>query len=232
MILAIIESNWGGMRRPAPRRCRPARRAAGQHEVLDHAGGGGEVVLGVLGRQPGLDGVAVRRGRGRGDVGQPAAHRHVQLELDDVDARRRLGDRVLDLQARVDLQERQQLVARLVEELDGAGVDVARRADQPSADARSSSSCSASSAREADSSITFWLRRCTLQSRTPSVQTSPWRRRRPAPRRAARRARALEEDGGVARRPGAFGRGAGERLGSSSGRLTSRIPRPPPPAWP
>ena len=38
---------------------------------------------------------------------------------------------------------------------------------------RSSFSCSVSSAVEADSSMTFWLRRCTLQSRTPSVHTVP-----------------------------------------------------------
>ena len=39
--------------------------------------------------------------------------------------------------------------------------------------ARTIFSCSAGSATDADSSITFWLRRCTLQSRTPSVHTAP-----------------------------------------------------------
>ena len=43
---------------------------------------------------------------------------------------RRLGDRVLDLQAGVDLEEREQLLVGLVEELDGARVDVAGRLDQ------------------------------------------------------------------------------------------------------
>jgi hypothetical protein len=42
----------------------------------------------------------------------------------------RLGDRVLDLQPGVDLQERQQPLARLVEELHGRGVDVPGGPDQ------------------------------------------------------------------------------------------------------
>ena len=108
--------------------------AGGQHEVADRAGRGREAALGVLGGEAGLDGVA---GRGGTDgvhvaqhVGERPAHRHVQLELDDVDAGDGLGDRVLHLQARVDLHEREQLVAGVVEELDGAGVDVPRGAGE------------------------------------------------------------------------------------------------------
>jgi hypothetical protein len=46
----------------------------------------------------------------------------VELELDQIDARDRLGDGMLHLQPRVDLHEREAPARRLVEELDGAGV--------------------------------------------------------------------------------------------------------------
>ena len=42
-----------------------------------------------------------------------------------------------------------------------------------SADAFTSAVCPASSRGEADSSMTFWLRRCTVQSRTPTAQAVP-----------------------------------------------------------
>ena len=58
---------------------------------------------------------------------EPAAGRDVELELDEVGAGDHLGDRVLDLEARVDLHEREAPLAGLVEELDGAGAAVARR---------------------------------------------------------------------------------------------------------
>ena len=96
----------------------------------------------------------------------------MHLQLDQVEAGGHLGDRVLDLQPGVDLQEGEQLLLRLVEELDGAGADVAGRlAPAPIDDSRSDRSCSAVSAGELDSSITFWLRRCTEQSRTPGAHT-------------------------------------------------------------
>src|SRR5215218_2291709 len=50
---------------------------------------------------------------------EPGAGRDVDLQLDDVEAGRRLGDGVLDLEAGVDLEEGEKLLARLVEELDG-----------------------------------------------------------------------------------------------------------------
>lgn len=52
-------------------------------------------------------------------------HGDVQLGLDQVHARGGLGDRVLDLQAGVDLQEREQPVLRVVEELHGRRAAVA-----------------------------------------------------------------------------------------------------------
>ena len=101
-------------------------RPGGQVQVLDVAGRGGEALLGVLGGEPGLDRVPARRRRLRRDLRQLAAARDVQLQLDDVDAGGRLGDAVLHLQPGVDLEEREQALARLVEELDRARVDVAR----------------------------------------------------------------------------------------------------------
>jgi hypothetical protein len=56
---------------------------------------------------------------------QVAAARDVQLKLDEVEPGRRLGHRVLDLQPGVDLEEGEQLLARLVKELHGAGALVA-----------------------------------------------------------------------------------------------------------
>ena len=51
--------------------------------------------------------------------------------LDDVDAGHLLGDAVLDLDARVDLEEVEGAVARIDDELDGAGRTIARRRAQP-----------------------------------------------------------------------------------------------------
>ncbi len=108
----------------------PDAGAGRQGEVLDQARGGREVALRVLGGEPGLDGVPAGGRLGRADLRQRAARRDVQLQLDDVDAGGGLGDRVLDLQPGVDLEERQQLLAGLVEELHRPGVDVAGRPDQ------------------------------------------------------------------------------------------------------
>ena len=52
------------------------------------------------------------------------------LQLDQVEAGGDLGDRVLDLQPGVDLEEREDLLVRLVEVLDGAGAAVSGGADK------------------------------------------------------------------------------------------------------
>ena len=52
------------------------------------------------------------------------------LQLDQVEAGGDLGDRVLDLQPGVDLEEREDLLIRLVEVLDGAGAAVSGGADK------------------------------------------------------------------------------------------------------
>ena len=94
-----------------------------------------EVVLGILGRDPALQRVAVERDR---LLGRHAAFRaadlgaggDVDLRLDDVDAGHLLGDRMLDLDARIDLDEVEIAAVEVVEELDRAGVAVARGAAQ------------------------------------------------------------------------------------------------------
>ena len=188
-------------------------------------------------RRPGPRRTAGPRSRGRRRSGfdearaaaRPLGDR--ELQLDQVDAVDRLGDRVLDLEAGVHLQEPEPLGGRVVEELDGAGAAVVdrlggrcgpRRAGRP----RTSSA----SPGAGDSSTTFWCRRWIEQSRSPSTST-PWRRRRPAPRRAGRARRTARRRPCRRRtptrprpRPSAISPGR-----SASGR-TIRIPRPPPPA--
>ena len=55
---------------------------------------------------------------------EPAARRDVDLRLHQVDVGGGLGDRVLDLQPGVDLEEREGLLPGVVEELDRARTDV------------------------------------------------------------------------------------------------------------
>ncbi len=90
--------------------------ARGQVQPGDQPGGGREVAVGVLRVEARLDGVA--------ELGGPLVERpaggDVDLRLDQVELVGDLGDRVLHLQAGVDLEEREHLVARVVEELDGA----------------------------------------------------------------------------------------------------------------
>ena len=62
---------------------------------------------------------------------EAAARRDVQLQPDQVDAGGDLGDRVLDLQPGVDLEEGERLLAGVVEELDRAGAAVADGQREP-----------------------------------------------------------------------------------------------------
>ena len=86
-------------------------RPGGQQEPRDPAGGGGEVPVRVLGVEPRLDGVPQLGGLVAVEL---AARGDVQLQLDQVGAGGDLGDRVLDLQPGVDLEEGEQLFARVV----------------------------------------------------------------------------------------------------------------------
>ena len=100
---------------PDPGAGRPA-------QDVDRARGRREAALGVLGVEPRLDGVAPRLGWRPVEA---AAGGHVELQLHQVGTGGQLGDGVLDLQARVDLEKGEAALSRLVEELDRAGVAVA-----------------------------------------------------------------------------------------------------------
>jgi hypothetical protein len=119
---------------------------------------------------PELDGVPAGLG-----VGQQVEHLALgdpELLADQVEPAGLLRDRVLDLQAGVDLQEGDQPVLA-DEELDGAGAVVAGLpADRLGASwmvARWSSVRNGAGA----SSTSFWNRRCSEQSRVPTTMTLP-----------------------------------------------------------
>ena len=89
-------------------------------------------MLGIFGRDAALQRMAVeadvglrRHARFRRADGE--AVEDVDLRLDDVDAGDLLGDRVLDLDARIDLDEVELAGVGILQELDRAGADIARR---------------------------------------------------------------------------------------------------------
>ena len=98
-----------------------------ERQRLDGARCGGEGALGILGVQSSLDGVADGRRR---IAFESAPAGHVDLQLDQVEPGRQLGDRMLHLEAGVDLQEREPPFGRLEEELDRPGVLVLGRLGQ------------------------------------------------------------------------------------------------------
>ena len=99
----------------------------GQGQRLDGARRRGERPLRILGVEPGLDGVALRRRR---LALEPPAGGDVELQLDEVESGRQFRDGVLDLEAGVDLEEGERPVSGLVEELDRPGVVIAGRRGQ------------------------------------------------------------------------------------------------------
>ena len=144
-----------------------------ERHLGQQAGAGPEIGVRDLGIEPHLDRRAVRAPAASRGIGVLAG-RLADHPFDEVDAEHRFGDRMLDLEARVDLEEVELLASRIVDELDRAGrvvVDGAaevdgglvqrargRRRTRPGAGV---------------SSTTFWLRRCSEQSRSPSATTLP-----------------------------------------------------------
>ena len=87
---------------------------------------GDEIVLGILGGDAALEGVAVEANlalarHARFDLADRGAFGDMNLRLDDVDAGHLLGDGVLDLDARVDLDEEEGAGVGVHEEFDRAG---------------------------------------------------------------------------------------------------------------
>ena len=109
----------------------------------------------------------------RPEVGEGLAGRDPQLRLDQVDVGDLLGDRVLDLDPRVHLDE-DVVAVRVEQELDGAGVAVADlrgEADRVGADPVRAAPGRGSA--PGAISTTFWWRRCTEQSRSKRWITLP-----------------------------------------------------------
>ena len=141
----------------------------------------GEVLGGVLGVDPALDRVPAQLDVLLG-VGQLLAGGRSDALLDDVDAGRHLGHAVLDLHARVHLQEEVLgLAAPSPSPRTGPRSCRRRRSRRPSPRPRRSARCARASAASTthsgagDSSITFWWRRWIEQSRSPRWITLPWR---------------------------------------------------------
>ena len=162
---------------------------------------------------------------------QAEAGGDADLLVDEVDAGDRLGDRMLDLQAGVHLDEIE--LAVLVEELDRAGAGIAERRRWPWR--RSPpilALASALIAGEGASSQTFWWRRCSEQSRSPRWTPPPL----PSPMHLDLDMARLVEifldiDRVVAEGGPGLGAGGGERVRAVRSALRATfMPRPPPPA--
>ena len=128
-----------------PGRWKPGDAAGRRHEGL-----------GILRVDAALDGVAAQFDRAGQDLGQRLALRDADLALDDVDAGDELGHRMLHLHARVHFDE-VELAGLVHQELDRAGVGVARRAAMRLAQDRRDLRRAAASvtAGEGDSSSSF-----------------------------------------------------------------------------
>ncbi len=112
------------------------REAAGRAVGGDPAVVGDEVPIGILGRDPALHGDAAAfdarpaAGCSSGALVQPVAVGDEDLAAHEVDAGDHLGDGVLDLDARVDLDEVELAAVDVEQELDRAGVAIADRPAQ------------------------------------------------------------------------------------------------------
>jgi hypothetical protein len=111
-----------------------------------------------------------------------ARRRDAELGLDQVDAGDRFGDRVLDLDARVALDEIVLAALRIDQELHRAGVEIAGGPGEPRASFQDLLRSPGSRPGAGAISTTFWLRSCTEQSRSCRWTISPWPSPESAPR--------------------------------------------------
>lgn len=153
------------MRTPPSTRTSPLAKAVrGQAQVGQRADRRQEALLRVLGVDARLDGMAIQAQFVLGGR-QRLAGGHAQLPFDQVMAGDHFGDRVLHLQPGIHFHEVEAAVG-FGDELDGARAYVATAraaatAASPMARRRSSVMPGAGA-----SSMTFWWRRCTEQSRS------------------------------------------------------------------
>ena len=191
-----------------------------------------EIARRVLGAEPRLDRVAVKRMSYCFRV-KRLARRDAKLPFDQIDPGDRFGHRMLDLQPRVHFHEIE-VPAGIEQEFDRAGAVVADRLASATAAAPIFvAQLRRSTAGEGLSSISFWCRRCTEQSRSPRWITLPcWSAKTCTSMWRALDDRALQHQAPVAERvlapPSARRIERGGKLASAS--ATSRMPRPPPPA--
>ena len=205
---------------------------AARREGRERAGGGQEPGAGVLGVEAGLDGVAGER-----DVVLPVAERlaggDAQLLAHQVDAGDLLGDRVLDLQPGVHLEEEELAGGVVDQELDRAGRLVADARAPAAARPRPSPPAGRRRRRgDGDSSMIFWWRRWIEHSRSPRCTSAAVGVAEDLDLDVAGPGDvALEEDPVVAEAAGRLAPGGGHRLGEvGRPRPRSRMPLPPPPA--
>ena len=133
---------------------------------------GREILFGIFGGDAALQRGAVERDvllprQGHRRVVERVTLRDENLRLDEVDAGDHFGDGVLDLDARVDLDEVPLLRVDVVEEFDGACVAVVGLASEAEPRLRTvRRECSDGRFAAGATSTTFWWRRCTEQSRS------------------------------------------------------------------
>ena len=155
----------------------------------------------------------------------------MELQLHQIEPVVHLGDRVLDLEARVHLHEAERSGVRVEQELDRAGVLVAGRRDEADGRGAQRASSAAESAGDGDSSSTFWWRRWM---RAVADAERPHRAVAVGDDLHLDVARAvdlsLEEDVASPNARAASARAPLEGGGELRSASTTRMPRPPPPA--
>ena len=206
--------------------------SGGPANEREATGRGKEAGLGVLGVEPRLDRVAVRRRRDlETEVGQGRARRDRELVGHEVAPGDGLGHRVLDLETRVHLEEEE--LSRVGQEhLDRPGIDVARgrghrqrRIAHPGAELRRDRWCR----RLLDDLLVASLRRAVALAEVDSSTSCVEEHLDLDVTRALEIA--LEDEPVVAEGPMRLASGAppATRV-SSPGPRTTRMPLPPPPA--
>ena len=183
----------------------------------------------VLGVEPDLDRMPLC---GRGIRRQPAAVGDVELQRDEVEAGRAFGDRVLDLQPGVHLEEEEPAVV-VGEELDRPGAGVADRL-------RGSARGVEQRLAHAGDALDEWRRRLLDHLLVPALDRAL--AFADGPHRAVRVGHdlhldvpaggevGLAEHGRVAERRLRLGLRELDLAGRSASSVTTRMPRPPPPA--
>src|SRR5581483_4899667 len=104
--------------------------------------------------------------------GKAFAGRDANLQIHQVEARHQFGDRMFDLQACIHFQEIE-VTLPIHQELDRAALVYAAACATRTATPPMRRRISGETIGEGDSSSTFWCRRCTEHSRSPSHTVFP-----------------------------------------------------------